>query len=54
MFHNHPSGDPSPSRADIDMTTQIVDACNAIGVKLHDHVIIGKGRDASFRALGLI
>ncbi|HLS58092.1 MAG TPA: DNA repair protein RadC [Paracoccaceae bacterium] len=54
LVHNHPSGDPSPSRADIDMTTQIVDACNAIGVKLHDHVIIGKGRDASFRALGLI
>lgn len=54
LVHNHPSGDPSPSRADIDMTAQIVDACTAIGVQLHDHVIIGKGRDSSFRALGLI
>lgn len=54
LVHNHPSGDPTPSRADIDMTAQIEDACGAIGVALHDHVIVGKGEDASFRTLGLI
>ncbi len=54
LIHNHPSGDPSPSRADIDMTARIADACTAIGVQIHDHVIIGKEHDASFRALGLL
>lgn len=42
LVHNHPSGDPAPSRADIDMTKQIRDALNAVGIALHDHVIIGK------------
>jgi DNA repair protein RadC len=54
LVHNHPSGDPTPSEADIDMTAQIALACQAIGVMLHDHVVIGRGTDASFRALGLL
>jgi DNA repair protein RadC len=54
LVHNHPSGDPTPSEADIAMTEQIDLACQAIGVTLHDHVVIGKGAEASFRSLGLI
>ena len=53
LVHNHPSGDPTPSDADIAMTEQIELACQAIGVALHDHVVIGKGAEASFRSLGL-
>ncbi len=54
LVHNHPSGDPTPSGADITMTTEIETACQAIGVVVHDHVVIGKETDASFRALGLL
>jgi DNA repair protein RadC len=54
LVHNHPSGDPTPSRADIDMTAEIELACQAIGVAVHDHVVIGRATDASFRSLGLI
>jgi len=54
LVHNHPSGDPTPSESDIAMTGQIELACQAIGVALHDHVVIGKGAEASFRTLGLI
>ena len=54
LVHNHPSGDPTPSDADIEMTQKIVDACGAIGVTIHDHVVIGKETDASFREMGLI
>ncbi len=54
LVHNHPSGDPTPSQADIDMTEAIEMALQAIGVTLHDHVVIGKGADASFRTLGLL
>ena len=54
LVHNHPSGDPTPSRPDIEMTAQIETACGAIGVQVFDHVIIGKAEDASFRALGLL
>lgn len=54
LVHNHPSGDPTPSRADVDMTAQIETACGAIGVQVFDHVIIGKEEDASFRSLGLL
>jgi DNA repair protein RadC len=54
LVHNHPSGDPTPSRADVDMTQQIEQACQSIGVVLHDHVIIGKETDSSFRSLGLL
>ncbi|PWC53602.1 DNA repair protein RadC [Azospirillum sp. TSO22-1] len=54
LVHNHPSGDPSPSRADIDMTKEIMRALDPIGVVVHDHLIVGKGRHASFKALGLL
>ncbi len=54
LVHNHPSGDPTPSRADIEMTAEIELACQAIGVAVHDHVVIGREADASFRSLGLI
>jgi DNA repair protein RadC len=54
LVHNHPSGDPTPSRADIEMTAEIELACQAIGVAVHDHVVIGRETDASFRSLGLI
>lgn len=54
IVHNHPSGDPTPSRDDIDMTVQIRDAGRAVGIALHDHVVIGKADHFSFKALGLI
>jgi DNA repair protein RadC len=54
LVHNHPSGDPTPSQADIDMTERVEVALQAIGVALHDHVVIGKGAEASFRSLGLL
>ncbi|MFO1144689.1 MAG: DNA repair protein RadC [Amaricoccus sp.] len=54
LVHNHPSGDPTPSDADIAMTEQIELACRAIGVALHDHVVVGKGVEVSFRSLGLL
>jgi len=54
MVHNHPSGDPTPSRADIDMTRLVHDAAQAVGIVLHDHLIIGRGGHSSFRALGLL
>jgi len=52
LVHNHPSGDPSPSRSDIDMTRQVAAACDALGLTLHDHLIIGKSRELSFRSEG--
>jgi DNA repair protein RadC len=54
LVHNHPSGDPTPSQADIEMTRQIELAARAVGVVVHDHVIVGKERDASFRAMALL
>ena len=54
LVHNHPSGDPTPSRADVDMTRQIEQAAKAVGVVLHDHVIVGKEQDTSFRSQGLL
>ena len=54
LVHNHPSGDPTPSRADIEMTKQIVAAAKPLGVLVHDHIIDGKQGHASFRGLGLI
>jgi len=54
MVHNHPSGDPTPSRADIEMTRQVVQALGPVGITVHDHVIIGKNRHTSFRSQGLI
>lgn len=50
LVHNHPSGDPTPSDADLSMTRQVLDACEALGLTLHDHLIIGKSRELSFRA----
>ncbi len=49
LVHNHPSGDPTPSRQDIEMTREIEQAASALGILLHDHVIIGNGRWLSFR-----
>lgn len=54
LVHNHPSGDPKPSRADIDMTLTVRDAAKAVDIALHDHIVIGRGQHASFRALGLL
>ena len=54
MVHNHPSGDVTPSRADIEMTKQVREAAKAVGIALHDHLVIGRGKHASFRSLGLI
>ncbi|GGA18570.1 RadC family protein [Neptunicoccus cionae] len=54
LVHNHPSGNPEPSQADIDMTLLVEQAVRAIGVTIHDHVIIGAETDSSFRALGLL
>ena len=54
LVHNHPSGDPTPSQADIDMTLQIQDACQVLGLTLHDHLIIGKSREVSFRSGGYL
>jgi DNA repair protein RadC len=54
LVHNHPSGDPKPSQADITMTRDVQDACQKLGLVLHDHVVIGRGSNASFRALGLL
>ena len=53
-FHNHPSGDPTPSRADIDMTRTIQETAKPLGIALHDHVIIGRHGHASLRGLKLI
>jgi DNA repair protein RadC len=54
LVHNHPSGDPTPSRADIEMTKQIVQSAKNLGIVVHDHIIVGKQGHASFRGLGLI
>ena len=54
MVHNHPSGDPTPSRADIEMTKQVVQAMSAVGLTVHDHVIVGKNRHTSFKSQRLI
>ncbi|MDX6752381.1 DNA repair protein RadC [Geminicoccaceae bacterium 1502E] len=53
MVHNHPSGDPTPSQADIDMTRQVVQALAPVNVTVHDHVVMGKNRHVSFRSQGL-
>jgi len=54
LVHNHPSGDPTPSSQDIEMTHQIRAACEALGLTLHDHLIIGKSTELSFRSEGLL
>ncbi|WP_395542614.1 DNA repair protein RadC [Neotabrizicola sp. sgz301269] len=54
LVHNHPSGDPTPSEADIAMTLQVQDAARVLGIVLHDHLIIGKSRELSFRSQGYL
>lgn len=54
LVHNHPSGDPTPSQADISMTARIVAAGEVMGIAIHDHLIIGKSRELSFRSEGLL
>ncbi|MNS78164.1 hypothetical protein D3C72_1117670 [compost metagenome] len=54
LVHNHPSGDPQPSRADIEMTRKIIDAARVFDIQVHDHLIVGREGTASFRSLGLI
>jgi DNA repair protein RadC len=54
LVHNHPSGDPTPSRDDIDMTREVKQAAQALAIVLHDHVIVGNGRWLSFRQEGLL
>ncbi len=54
LLHNHPSGDPTPSKADIDITKQIVDACKTININVHDHVIITATGHYSFKSFGLM
>ncbi len=53
LVHNHPSGDPTPSPADIDMTKQVVDAARPLKIAVHDHLVVGRDGVASFKALGL-
>ena len=54
LAHNHPSGDPTPSRADIDMTKLVVEAARALGIAVHDHMVVAGDQVASLRALGLM
>nr|WP_082085597.1 DNA repair protein RadC [Magnetospira sp. QH-2] len=54
LVHNHPSGDPSPSRGDIDMTKEIAEAARLLGIVLHDHVIISRRGHSSFKQMGLL
>lgn len=54
LAHNHPSGDPTPSRADITMTKKIIDALDKIGILVHDHIIVGRDGHASLKQLELI
>ena len=54
LVHNHPSGDPKPSRDDIEMTREVKAAAEALGIAIHDHLVIGRKGHASFRSLGLL
>jgi DNA repair protein RadC len=54
LVHNHPSGDPTPSKADIMMTREIVSAAKTLSIAVHDHLVIGRGGHASFKSLGLL
>lgn len=54
LVHNHPSGDPTPSTADVDMTRQIVEAARPLRITIHDHLVVGRDGVASFKALGLM
>jgi len=54
LVHNHPSGDPTPSDSDITMTARVAQAADSMGITVHDHLIIGKSRELSFRSEGLL
>ncbi len=54
LAHNHPSGDPSPSGADVDMTRQVIEAGRPLRIAVHDHLVVGRDGVASFKALGLM
>ena len=54
LVHNHPSGDPTPSRADIQMTQTIIDIARPLGISVHDHIIVGKDGHTSLKGLKLI
>ncbi len=54
LVHNHPSGDPKPSRDDIEVTREIGKAAEALGISIHDHLVVGRKGHASFRSLGLL
>ena len=54
LVHNHPSGDPTPSRADIEMTRTIIEVGKPLGINVHDHLVIGREGHASFKGMGLI
>jgi DNA repair protein RadC len=54
LVHNHPSGDPTPSKADIAMTREVAAAAKALGIVIHDHLVIGRSGHASFKSLGLL
>jgi DNA repair protein RadC len=54
LVHNHPSGNPEPSRADIQITNRIAEAGRLLGITVHDHVIVGRSGHVSLRAKGLI
>lgn len=54
VVHNHPSGDPTPSKPDIEMTKELAKALKTLNITLHDHLIIGKGEPASFKTMGLL
>ena len=54
LLHNHPSGDPAPSSADVDMTRQIVEALRPLRISVHDHLVVGRDGVASFKALALL
>jgi DNA repair protein RadC len=53
LVHNHPSGDPTPSRADVEITRQVVEAGKTLNIAVHDHLVVGRDGVASFKALGL-
>lgn len=54
LVHNHPSGDPTPSRADIEMTREVIAATKALNIAVHDHLVVGRSGHASFKSLGLL
>jgi DNA repair protein RadC len=54
LVHNHPSGDPTPSKADIAMTREIAAAAKTLKITIHDHLVIGRAGHASFKSLGLL